>query len=60
VIARFNRDLGQLLSTGDMKERLLTAGLEARASTPAEFRDRVTRDVARWAEVVKKAKIAVE
>jgi tripartite-type tricarboxylate transporter receptor subunit TctC len=60
VIARFNRDLGQLLSTGDMKERLLTAGLEARTSTPAEFRDRVTRDVARWAEVVKKAKIAVE
>ncbi len=60
VIARFNRDLGQVLSTADMKERLLTAGLEARASTPAEFRDRVMRDVARWAEVVKKAKIAVE
>ncbi|MDB5867524.1 MAG: hypothetical protein JWO70_5330 [Betaproteobacteria bacterium] len=60
VVARFNRDLGQLLSTADMKERLLAAGLEARASTPTEFRDRVTRDVARWAEVVKKAKIAVE
>jgi tripartite-type tricarboxylate transporter receptor subunit TctC len=43
-----------------MKQRLLAAGLEAHASTPAEFRERVTRDVARWAEVVKKAKIAVE
>jgi tripartite-type tricarboxylate transporter receptor subunit TctC len=60
IVARFNSDLRQLLSTADMKERLLAAGLEAKPSTPAEFRDRVTRDVARWAEVVKKAKIAVE
>jgi tripartite-type tricarboxylate transporter receptor subunit TctC len=60
VVARFNRDLGQLLSTADMKERLFAAGLEARASSPTEFRERVTRDVARWAEVVKKAKIVVE
>ncbi|MES2561498.1 MAG: tripartite tricarboxylate transporter substrate binding protein [Pseudomonadota bacterium] len=60
VIARFNRDLAQLLSTTDMKERLLTAGVEARASTPAEFRDLIARDITRWAEVVKKAKIPME
>ena len=60
VVARLNRDLAQLLSTETMKERLLAAGLEARASTPAEFRDRIARDIARWAEVVKKAKIPVE
>ena len=60
VIARFNRDLAQLLSTTDMKERLLTAGVEARASTPAEFRELIARDITRWAEVVKKAKIPME
>src|SRR5688572_2310530 len=60
IVARLNRDLAQALSTADMKERLLTAGLEARPSSPAEFRDRIVRDIARWAEVVKKAKIAVE
>ena len=60
VIARFNRDLSQLLVTTDMKERLLTAGVEARASTPAEFRDLIARDISRWAEVVKKAKIPME
>jgi tripartite-type tricarboxylate transporter receptor subunit TctC len=59
-VARLNRDLGQALSTADMKERLLAAGLEAQASTSAEFRDRIARDIARWAEVVKKAKIPVE
>lgn len=60
IIARLNRDLGQALGTPEMKERLFSAGLEARASTPAEFRDRIARDIARWAEVVKKAKISVE
>ena len=43
-----------------MKERLLAAGIDARASSPAEFHDRITRDIGRWSEVVKKARIAVE
>jgi tripartite-type tricarboxylate transporter receptor subunit TctC len=60
VIARFNRDLVQLLSTTEMKDRLLAVGIEAHASPPAEFRDRIVRDMARWSEVVKKAKIPVE
>ena len=60
VIARFNRDLSQLLSTAEMKERLLAVGIEASASTPVEFRDRIVRDMKRWSEVVKKAKIPVE
>jgi len=60
VIARLNRDLTQALATAEMKERLFKAGLDARASTPAEFHDRIKRDIARWAEVVKKAKIPVE
>jgi tripartite-type tricarboxylate transporter receptor subunit TctC len=60
VIARLNRDLTQVLSTAEMKERLFKAGLDARASTPTEFHDRIKRDIARWAEVVKKAKIPVE
>jgi len=60
IIARLNRDLATVLASADMKERLLAAGIDARASTPAEFRDRIVRDIARWSEVVKKAKIAVE
>ena len=60
VIARFNRELTQLLSTADMKERLFAAGLDAQSSTPAEFRDRIARDITRWADVVKKAKIPME
>ena len=60
VIRRFNSELSALLATADMKERLLGAGIDARASTPAEFHQRIARDITRWAAVVKKAKIAVE
>jgi tripartite-type tricarboxylate transporter receptor subunit TctC len=60
VIKRLNSELTQLLSRTDVKERLLAAGIDAQPSTPAEFRERIVRDIARWSEVVKKAKIAVE
>jgi tripartite-type tricarboxylate transporter receptor subunit TctC len=60
VIARFNRDLSALVVTAEMKERLLGAGIDAQPATPAEFQARITRDIARWAAVVNKAKIAME
>lgn len=60
VIKRLNGELAALLALPDMKERLLAAGIDARASSPAEFHDRIARDITRWAEVVKKARIAVE
>jgi tripartite-type tricarboxylate transporter receptor subunit TctC len=60
VIQRFNRDLAALVAMPEMKERLLGAGIDAQASTPAEFHARIARDIQRWAGVVKQAKIAVE
>jgi tripartite-type tricarboxylate transporter receptor subunit TctC len=60
IIRRFNNDLAALLAMPEMKERLLAAGIDARASTPAEFQERIARDITRWSEVVKKARIAVE
>ncbi len=60
IIQRINSDLSNVVSMGEMKERLLAAGIDARPSTPAEFHERIARDIARWAEVVKKARIAVE
>ncbi len=60
MIQRFNSELAVLLAMPEMKERLLGAGIDASASTPAEFQARITRDIARWADVVKRAKIAIE
>ncbi len=60
IIARFNRDLAATVSTAEMKERPLGAGMDARPSTPAEFQARIARDITRWAAAVKKAQIAIE
>lgn len=60
AIQRFNSELAVLLAMPEMKERLLTAGIDARASTPVEFHDRIAHDSKRWSEVVKKARIPVE
>jgi len=60
VIQRFNAELAALLSLPEIKERLLAAGIDASGSSPAEFHDRIARDITRWSAVVKKARIAVE
>ena len=60
VIRRLNAELAAVLSLPEIKERLLAAGIDAQASSPAEFHDRIARDIVRWAAVVKKARIAVE
>ena len=60
IIARLNRDLSATVSTPEMSERLLAAGIDARPSTPVEFHQRIARDITRWSEVVKKARITIE
>jgi len=60
AVTRINRDVSALVVTPEMKERLLGAGIDAQPSTPAEFHQRIARDITRWATVVKKARIAVE
>jgi len=60
AVKRYNAELASLLATPEMKERLLAAGIDAQASTPAEFQERIARDMVRWVDVVKKARIAAE
>ncbi len=60
IIRRFNSELVAVVAIDEVKERLLAAGVDARVSTPAEFQERIVKDVARWADVVKKARITAE
>jgi tripartite-type tricarboxylate transporter receptor subunit TctC len=60
AIARLNRELVQLVASADMKERLRNAGVDAGAATPGEVRALIARDIGRWADVVKKARIPIE
>ena len=60
IVNRVNAEINAVVATEDAKQRLLTVGLEARGSTPAEFHKMIVNDIARWATVVKKARIEVQ
>ena len=57
IVNRVNAEINAVVATEDAKQRLLAVGLEARGSTPAEFHRMIVDDIARWANVVKRAKI---
>jgi len=60
LIKRLNADLSATIEVTEVKERLLAAGVQARASTPKELHDSIARDIERWVGVVKKARIEVQ
>jgi tripartite-type tricarboxylate transporter receptor subunit TctC len=60
VIAKLNAGIVQALGNPEVKERLLKAGAEARATSPEEFGRFFKAEMTKWAKVVKDAKIEVE
>jgi len=57
---RLNVDIGAVLKTAEVRERLLSQGLEAQPSSPEEFGRLISVDIDRWAKVVAKAGVKVE
>lgn len=60
TIVKLNRELDRLLKLPDVRDRMLTLGLEPVGGTPESFAGFVKADVARWAKVIKEANIRVE
>jgi tripartite-type tricarboxylate transporter receptor subunit TctC len=60
IIDKLNKDLAFAISSPEIKDRLLSAGLEAKPSSPSEFQARIAKDIKRWSEIVKIAKIEAE
>jgi tripartite-type tricarboxylate transporter receptor subunit TctC len=49
-----NREVGALMNSPEVKERLAADGAEAAAAnTPAQFRDLIHAEIARWGKLVK-------
>jgi tripartite-type tricarboxylate transporter receptor subunit TctC len=59
-IAKINGDLRQVLKLPDVQERLVAGALEAADSSPEEFGTFVKRDIARFATVIREARIHPE
>lgn len=60
VVGRLNAEIVKALAASDVKKRLLDAGIVATSSTPEMFAAYVSAETAKWAKVIRDAKITVE
>lgn len=57
VVALWNKDLNRVLQMPDVKARMDSLGLDVVGGTPAQLRDVLVQDIAKWKKVVKAANI---
>jgi tripartite-type tricarboxylate transporter receptor subunit TctC len=57
VVAKLNREINAVLALPDVQARTRAFGMDAHGTTPQEMRDRMRRDIAKWAAVIEKAGI---
>ena len=57
VIERLNREINAAIAMPEIKQRLQDLGIDAHASTPDGLRDLLAAEIAKWKQVVEKAKI---
>jgi tripartite-type tricarboxylate transporter receptor subunit TctC len=60
IIAKLNAEVTRILRLPDVKERLLQAGFEPRATSSREFAAFVTTEYDRWGKVIKSAGVRLE
>lgn len=60
IINRLNLELNKALNSPDLKERLVTAGIETMTSTPEEFARFLKSETARYAKLIKEAGIKAD
>jgi len=53
VIAKWNADVTRILSSPEMRERLLAQGAEPAPDTPEEFARMIDAELAKYARIVK-------
>ena len=57
VVARISADVSRIVKSPAMHERLNALGVEPAGTTPAEFKTLFSREIEKWAQVVKAAGI---
>jgi tripartite-type tricarboxylate transporter receptor subunit TctC len=55
VVARLNGELGRIMHSSEMKERLDALATDPVTGTPEEFAELIRREIAKWGEVVREA-----
>ena len=60
VVARLNTEINKALAAPDLKDRLLTAGIQPLGNTPDQFASFIRSETGRYAKVIKDAGIKPE
>ena len=60
VISTLSQEVMQLLRKAEIKERLISTGMESVGTTPAELEAVVKSDIVKWGGLIKSAKIRIE
>ena len=60
VVARLNTEINKALAAPDLKDRLLTAGIQPLGNTPEQFAGFIRSETGRYAKVIKDAGIKPE
>ncbi|MEN3353966.1 MAG: hypothetical protein V7640_2124, partial [Betaproteobacteria bacterium] len=57
IVQKLHAEMAKSLTLPDVRERLANVGLEIIASTPEQMRAFVKADIAKWARVIRDARI---
>jgi tripartite-type tricarboxylate transporter receptor subunit TctC len=60
IVDRLNKELQQILSSDEMKKRLVTDGSDPAPSTPEEYAANIRREEGKWAALIKKLGLKIE
>jgi len=60
IVTRLNAELGTIMHTADVKERLAGMATDPLTSTPEEFAAYLKQEIAKWGDVVRKANLKAD
>ena len=60
IVSRLNAEIGRILATPEMRDKLGNQGADVRTNSPDEFAAFIRAEKARWAKVVKDADVKIE
>ena len=60
VVAKLNSEIGRIVTTPEMRDKLGVQGADVRTNTPDEFSMFIRSEMAKWAKVVKDANVKID
>lgn len=57
IVERLNKEVNAALASPEVRQRLHGLGVEAQGSTPEQFREFLVAEIAKWKDVIERAKI---